>query len=421
MPLYPDPATSAAAQAVARAVERAFREDEGRAVSSLIRSFGDLTLAEESVQEAYIRALATWGAGVPDNPGGWILTTARNRAIDTLRRAGRLETKTAEMAVELDRRQQDTDTFGPVETIADDRLRLAFLCCHPALDAQAQIALTLRLVAGLSTVQIAAAFMVKTATMAARITRAKARIAAEGTPFRLPDDHELPDRLASVLHVLYLIFNQGYVSRDGAQLVDLDTAAEAIRLTSLVRRLMPEEPEVSGLLALMILTHARRDARQVGLRMLLLGEQDRRRWHTTEIEDGLAMLERALRRGRPGPYQLQAAIQAVHVEATTAEQTDWTQIVGLYGALEALDPSPVIRLNHAVAVGKADGGAAALARLDDLRGELDTYHLFHAALAEFSLDVGDVDTARAAFARALALTDNEVERRHLSNRLASLK
>ena len=400
-------------------VEQAFRDDQGRAVGSLVRAFGDLALAEEAVQEAYARALDTWTDDPPDNPGGWILTTARNRAIDKLRRAGRLEAKTAEMAVELDRRQAGADDNPFAETIVDDRLRLMFTCCHPALAQDAQVALTLRLVAGLPTPQIARAFMVQESTMAARITRAKKKIRVAGVPFRVPPDHLLAERLSAVLSCVYLIFNEGYLRAEGEVLLDAELSGEAIRLGRLLHRLMPNEPEVTGLLALMLLIDSRRRSRTRGRRLVRLEDQDRTRWDRELIEEGCALVERALRRGRPGPYQVQAAIQAVHAEAATWGDTDWVQIAGLYAALSVGDPSPVIALNHAVAVGMAEGPAAGLTAIDRIDG-LDGYHLLHAARADLLARLGRTDDAREAFTRARALTDNVVEQRHIDDRLADL-
>lgn len=400
-------------------VEQAFRNDQGRAVGSLVRAFGDFTLAEEAVQEAYAQALHKWADDPPDNPGGWILTTARNRAIDKLRRAGRLEAKTVEMALELDRRQAGADDNPFADTIVDDRLRLMFTCCHPAIGQDAQVALTLRLVAGLTTLQIARAFLVQESTMAARITRAKKKIRVAAIPFRVPPDHLLAERLAAVLSCVYLIFNEGYLRGEGDVLLDAELSGEAIRLGRLLHRLMPNEPEVTGLLALMVLIDSRRHSRARGRRLVRLGEQDRTRWDREMIEEGCALVERALRRGRPGPYQVQAAIQAVHAEARTWNDTDWTQIAGLYATLAVGDPSPVVALNHAVAVGMAEGPEAGLTAIDRIDG-LDGYHLVHAARADFLERLGRTDDAREALTRARALTNNVVEQRHLDDRLADL-
>ncbi|AXV08761.1 RNA polymerase sigma-70 factor, ECF subfamily [Euzebya pacifica] len=400
-------------------VEQAFRNDQGRAVGSLVRAFGDFTLAEEAVQEAYAQALQKWADDPPENPGGWILTTARNRAIDKLRRAGRLEAKTLEMALELDRRQAGADDNPFADTIVDDRLRLMFTCCHPAIGQDAQVALTLRLVAGLTTPQIARAFLVQESTMAARITRAKKKIRVAAIPFRVPPDHLLAERLDAVLSCVYLIFNEGYLRGEGDVLLDAELSGEAIRLGRLLHRLMPNEPEVTGLLALMVLIDSRRHSRARGRRLVRLGEQDRTRWDREMIEEGCALVERALRRGRPGPYQVQAAIQAVHAEARTWNDTDWTQIAGLYASLAVGDPSPVVALNHAVAVGMAEGPEAGLTAIDRIDG-LDDYHLVHAARADFLERLGRTDDAREALTRARALTNNVVEQRHLDDRLADL-
>lgn len=406
-------------------VEKAFRDDQGRAVGSLLRSFGDLTLAEESVQEAFALALTHWALDPPRNPGGWILTTARNRAIDKLRRGGRLEQKTAEMAVELDRRQQARDDSPFSQTIIDDRLRLIFICCHPSLDTQAQVGLTLRLVAGLTTPQIASALLVTRVAMAARLTRAKARIKATGMAFCVPDDHELPQRLPPVLRVVYLLFNQGYVQRDGDRLMDVRLTGEAIRLGRLLHRLMPDEPEVTGLLALMVLIDSRRQTRTrgsdvSGARLVLLQNQDRSRWDGNAIQEGASLVQEALRQGRPGPYQLQAAIQAVHAGALAYDETDWSQIAGLYATLQVMDPSPVVALNAAVAHGMADGPAAGLSLIDRLEPQLSSYHLFHAARAQFLKSLGHTEAARGAFNTARQLTDNAVEQRFLDDQVQAL-
>ncbi|WP_341249926.1 RNA polymerase sigma factor [Euzebya pacifica] len=401
-------------------VERAFRDDQGAAVGSLVRAFGDITLAEESVQEAYALALDRWSFDPPDNPGGWILTTARNRAIDKLRRAGRLEAKTAEMAVELDRRQTAADGLHVRDTIADDRLRLMFTCCHPALDREAGVALLLRLVSGLTTPQIAHAFMVKEATMAARITRAKKRIRSADVPFRMPPDHELGERVAGVLAGVYLVFNEGYLRSDGDGLVDGGLCGEAIRLGRLLYRLMPDDAEVMGLLALMLIVDSRRAARSRGRRLVTMAEQDRSRWDRDRIAEGCALVEQALRRGQPGTYQLQAAIQAVHAESSSIEDTDWAQIVGLYEVLLIASPSPVVQLNHAVAIGMAEGPAAGLRRLDGLLSVLEGNHLLHAARGDFLSRLDRHEDAVEAFARAVELTGNTVEQRFLQQRIDDL-
>lgn len=409
-----------APQDPAALVERAFRDDQGAAVGSLVRAFGDLALAEEAVQEAYAAALVRWATDPPDNPGGWILTTARNRAIDRLRRAGRLEAKTAEMAVELDRRQQVADDNPMRETVVDDRLRLMFTCCHPALAPEAQVALMLRLVSGLTTPEIARAFLVPLPTMAARITRAKKKVRAAAIPFRVPPDADLPRRLGGVLAGIYLVFNEGYVRSEGEELSSADLSREALRLGRLMHRLMPDEPEVAGLLALMLLVEARREARTAGRRLRRMADQDRSRWDAAMVAEGCALVEQALRRGRPGTYQVQAAIQAVHAEAPTFAETDWRQVVGLYDVLLVVAPSPVVRLNRAVAVGMADGPEAGLAAMDGLEEALGDGHLLHAVRGDLLARCGRVEEARSVLTRALGLATNAVERRHLGDRLAEL-
>lgn len=409
-----------AAASVPALVAAAFRQDQGRIVASLLRSFGDLDLAEEAVQEAATAALRTWGDAVPDRPGAWLLTTARNRAIDRLRRAGRLEEKTVEMAVALDRRQVNADTSLLTETVADDRLRLLFTCCHPALEADAQVALTLRLVVGLTTAQVAAVFLVRTATMAARLTTAKRRIRESGQPLRMPDDHELGERVDAVLRVVHLTFTQGHLAAGGRRLLDVDLTEEATRLARLVAALLPEDPEAQGLLALVLLADSRRDARTSRGRLVLMADQDRSRWDRARIAEGTAVVEAALRRGRIGRYQLQAAIQAVHAEAATASDTDWAQILALYDVLLGVDDSPIVALNRAVAVHHAHGPAAGLAALAPLAAELDGHHLLHSARATMLVAIGEVAAARAAWARALELTDNAVEQRFVRDRIAEL-
>ena len=417
----PDPAGAAAG--VPALVAAAFRADQGRTIASLLRSFGDLDLAEESVQDAYAQALRTWGcdgAPVPDRPGAWITTVARNRAIDRLRRAGRLEEKTTEMAVALDRRQADADTFALTETVADDRLRLLFTCCHPALRERDQVALTLRLVVGMTTEQIASVFLVAVPTMAARLTRAKARVRESTTPLRVPEDHELGDRVAAVLRVVHLACTQGHVAAASRQLQDVDLVREATRLARLLVRLLPDEPEAQGLLALVLLVGARQRARERGGRLVLLADQDRSLWDVEAITEGCRLVETALRRGRPGPYQVQAAIQAVHCEAVSAAATDWSQIAALYEVLTVVDPSPVVRMNHAVAVHRVEGPAAGLAVLEGVREQLDGHHLLHAARATMLAELGEPDAAAVAWRAALARTTNEVERRFVRDRLAAL-
>jgi RNA polymerase sigma-70 factor (ECF subfamily) len=401
------------------AVDRAFREDAGRAVAALARATGDLDLAEEAVQDAFETALRTWpGRGVPDNPAAWIVTAARNRAVDRLRRArvGRDKVRAAAEIAALER-------FGdPVHEIPDDRLRLLFACCHPALGMEARVALTLRTVGGLTTRQIARAFLVPEATLAQRLTRAKRKIRDAAIPYRVPSRDLLPERLGGVLAVLYLIFNEGYAATDG-KLVDAELCEEAIRLTRVVDHLLRDEPEVLGLLALMLLQNARRRARtDAEGDLVLLEDQDRARWDHDAIDEGLAILDRSIaRRQRPGPYQLQAAIAAAHARAPRPEDTDWAAIATTYAALATTAPSPVVDLNRAVAVAMADGPGAGLALLEPLADELDAYHLYHSARADLLRRRGDDGAAAAAYRRALELATNPAERRFLERRLTEVE
>jgi RNA polymerase sigma-70 factor (ECF subfamily) len=389
------------------AIGRIFRDNSGRSVAALIRVFGDIDVAEDAVQEAFAIALRKWPRdGPPPNPGGWITTTARKRAIDRLRRESRereLLGQIAASSVGNDVPDIPEET-GPVQ---DDRLRLIFTCCHPALSIEAQVALTLRLLGGLSTDEVARSFLVAEPTMAQRLVRAKHKIKAARIPYRVPADHELPARLRAVLSVVYLIYNAGLNSPSERGL-----CAEAIRLGRLLTTLMPDEPEVAGLLALLVLTEARRASRmRADGSLVLLAEQDRSRWDRAAIDEGQRIVRWCLRRNHPGPYQLQAAINAVHADAAIVEDTDWSQIVALYNQLLAVAPTPVVALNRAVAIGEVDGAAAALALVDAL--ELDQYYPFHATRADLLRRLGRDGEAAAAYSRAAALAPTDAEREFL--------
>ncbi|SPT64501.1 MULTISPECIES: RNA polymerase sigma factor [Actinomadura] len=378
-------------------IEEVYREEHGRAVAVLVRVFGDVDVAEDAVQDAFAEAVRRWpDDGMPPSPAGWIITTARNKAVDRLRREAARAGKQAQAVMA---------NVGAEPEVMDERLRLVFTCCHPALGMQARVALTLRLLGGLSTAEIARAFLVPEATMAQRLVRAKAKIRDAGIPYRVPDEEELPGRLSGVLAVIYLVFNQGYGGRE-------ELGAEAIRLGRVLRELMPDEPEVLGLLALMLLVESRKAARLHGGELVLLGEQDRGLWDRDLVVEGQALVRRCLEIDRPGPYQIQAAINAVHSDAATVEDTRWDQILELYDQLMAVAPTPVAALNRAVAVAEVQGPEAALELVDRL--DLGRYYLFHAIRADLLRRLGRVAEAAEAYEEAAGRTENEAEKAFLS-------
>jgi RNA polymerase sigma factor (sigma-70 family) len=412
-------ASAAPERDISALLSAVFREESGRLTGALARHTGDFGLAEECVQEALVRALERWPrAGVPDRPGAWLMTTAKRRAIDTFRRAERLRAHTAELgrAVEAEQAEEPDWAAALDEVVEDDVLRLVFISCHPVLSREARVALTLRLVGGLTTAEIARAFLVPEATMAQRISRAKQSIRASGVPFELPAAEERAARLGAVLHVLYLIFSEGYTASSGRALQRDDLSSEALRLARLLHRLVPDDGEVAGLLALMLLTDARREARTGPAGELVpLDEQDRSRWDAAAIAEGVALVEAALSRGTPGPYQVQAAIAAVHDEAPSTEATDWPQILALYEVLLGMSENPMVALNLAVAVAMVHGPAAGLARLDALAGDprVGEHHRLDAVRGHLLERAGDLEAARACYRRAAGRTASVPERDYL--------
>jgi RNA polymerase sigma-70 factor (ECF subfamily) len=407
----------AAARTDATALEQVFRGAYGQAVATLIRIFGDISLAEDAVQEAFVVASDRWASdGIPPNPAGWIVTTARNRAIDDLRRSARGRELHGEAAVVANTSNGSGSEDRGGWPVRDDRLRLIFTCCHPALRPEHRVALTLRLLGGLSVDEVARSFLVSEPAMAKRLVRAKYKIKAANIPYRVPADADLPDRLRSVLSVLYLIYNAGL---DGPERGSL--RAEAIRLARALVELMPDEPEAAGLLALLLLSESRAGARSSEDELVLLRDQDRRTWDRDMIEEAQAIVRACIRRGRPGPYQLQAAIQAVHCDAEAFEETDWSQIVALYDRLLSVMPTPVVALNRAIAIAEVEGPDVALTALEAIAPELETYHLWHAARATMLQGLGRPDEARVAFERAAQLATTDAEKRFLERQIEEVE
>lgn len=408
-------------------IEQVFREEYGRIIATLIRISGSFDLAEEALQEAFIAAVSKWELeGSPDNPGAWLTTVAHRKLLDALRRERTRTDKQAELTFEANRLQPyvEPELFEDVVQYPDDRLRLIFTCCHPSLTREAQVALTLRTLGGLTTTEIAHAFLVPEATLAQRLVRAKQKIRLAGIPYEIPSLERIANRLAAVQAVIYLIFNEGYAAATGHSLIRNDLCAEAIRLGRVLCELLPDEPENLGLLALMLLQDSRREARvnEQG-ELVTLEEQDRSRWNSREIEEGVELVQKALRLRRVGSYQLQAAIAAVHAEAKAADQTDWRQIVALYEELMRITSSPIVALNHAAAVAMADGFERGLALIDAVGadGALQNYYLFHASRADLLRRLRRHDEARIAYATALSLTTNQVEQNYIRRRLAENK
>jgi RNA polymerase sigma-70 factor, ECF subfamily len=398
-------------------LDRLCRAEWGRLLSALIRAVGDFDVAEEALQDAFAAAVPVWAAAAPRNPRGWLFGAARHKAIDALRRRGRISALGAALVTE-----EEAHAPPEEDEVPDERLRLIFTCCHPALAAEAQVALTLRTLCGLTTEQIARAFLVPAPTLAQRLVRAKAKIRAAGIPYRVPESAELPERIGAVMAVVYLVFNEGYAAAQGEALIRGELCAEAIRLARLLRALLPAPfAELDALLSLMLLHDSRRAARSRDGELVLLADQDRARWDRAQIDEGRALVQDALRRALPGPYALEAAIAAVHADAAAAAETDWAQIALLYQRLFALHASPVVALNHAVAVAMSQGPQAGLALVDGLSAELAAYHLFHAARADLLRRLDRREEAAAAYSRALELTQNEPERRFLTRRIGELR